>query len=248
MKILVIENDKNSADQLIQMLNDCYDEVSIYGPLSNIAEIRCFFQEEVTIDIILSDIKLDDGLSFDALVDMPNNTSVIFTTTHDEYAIKAFNYNCIAYLLKPIKRDELMISIDKYKRMLSYIKEMAGIYHQVHNKEIYRQRFLVVEKDGYISIPASEVSYISSELGIVHLFLKNNKRYMIDMSLEEIYSQLDPSCFFRATRQHIVNISSVARLTNWFNRKMKIILSEYPKTEIVISKEKVTRIKKWLDQ
>ncbi len=73
---------------------------------------------------------------------MPNNTSVIFTTTHDEYAIKAFNYNCIAYLLKPIKRDELMMSIDKYKRMLSYIKEMAGIYHQVHNKEISVNAFL----------------------------------------------------------------------------------------------------------
>lgn len=248
MNILVIENERTCADRLIWMLNDCYHDVNIFGPLASIAEIRCFFQEEVTIDIILSDIKLDDGLSFDALVDIPNNTPVIFITTHDEYAIKAFNYNGIAYLLKPIKRDELTMSIDKYQRMISYIKEMAGIYKQVHNKEIYRQRFLVVEKDGYISIPASEVSYISSELGIVHLFLKNNKRYMIDMSLEKIYSQLDPSCFFRATRQHIVNISSVARLTNWFNRKMKIILSEYPKTEIVISKEKVTRIKKWLDQ
>lgn len=248
MKILVIENDKNSADQLIQMLNDCYDEVSIYGPLSNIAEIRCFFQEEVTIDVILSDIKLDDGLSFDALEDIPNSIPVIFTTSYDEYAIKAFDYNGISYLLKPIKRDELMMSIDKYKRMLSYIKEMAGIYHQVHNKEIYRQRFLVAEKDGYISIPASEVSYISTELGIVHIFLKNNKKYIIDMSLEEISSQLDPAQFFRVTRQHIVNITSVDRLTNWFNRKIKMILSEYPHTEIVISKEKVTRIKKWLDQ
>ena len=114
MNILVIENERTCADRLIGMLNDCYHDVNIFGPLASIAEIRCFFQEEVTIDIILSDIKLDDGLSFDALVDIPNNTPVIFITTHDEYAIKAFNYNGIAYLLKPIKRDELTMSIDKY--------------------------------------------------------------------------------------------------------------------------------------
>ena len=248
MKILVIENERNIANQLIQMLNDCYDDVSIYGPLANSSEIRCFFQGDVSIDIILCDIKLDDGMSFEALVEIPNYIPVIFTTAHDEYAIKAFKYNGIAYLLKPINRDELTKSIDKCYRMLPYIKENAGIYKQALNDKIYRQRFLVRDKDGYISIPASEVSYISSEMGIVSIFLKNDKRFMIDMSLEEIYSQLDPSCFFRANRQNIINISSVSRLNNWFNRKMKVVLTDYPKAEIVISKERVTQIKKWLDQ
>lgn len=85
----------------------------------------------------------------------------------------------------------------------------------------------------------------------MHLFLKNNKKYIVEKSIEEINSQLDqidPAQFFRVTRQYIVNITPVGRLTNWLNRKIKMILSEYPKTEIVISKEKVTRIKKWLDQ
>lgn len=85
----------------------------------------------------------------------------------------------------------------------------------------------------------------------MHLFLKNNKKYIVEKSIEEINSQLDqidPAQFFRVTRQYIVNITPVGRLTNWLNRKIKMILSEYPHTEIVISKEKVTRLKKWLDQ
>jgi DNA-binding LytR/AlgR family response regulator len=79
----------------------------------------------------------------------------------------------------------------------------------------------------------------------VHLFLKNNKKYIVEKSIEEINSQLDqidPAQFFRVTRQYIVNITPVGRLTNWLNRKIKMILSEYPHTEIVISKEKVSRV------
>lgn len=79
----------------------------------------------------------------------------------------------------------------------------------------------------------------------MHLFLKNNKKYIVEKSIEEINSQLDqidPAQFFRVTRQYIVNITPVGRLTNWLNRKIKMILSEYPHTEIVISKEKVSRV------
>ena len=131
----------------------------------------------------------------------------------------------------------------------SATKEIAEIYRLLQGKpEVYRQRFLVAEKDGYITVPVSEISYISAESGMARLYLKNNKQYHIDMTLDDIDTQLDPMQFFRATRQQIVNISSVQRISNWFNRKIKIILTEYPDAEIVVGKDKVTRLKQWLDR
>ncbi len=251
MNILIIEDEKHNADRLIRLLNGCGTNISIFGPLSSVEEVMSFFRAEQEIDLILSDIRLTDGLSFDALKDIPGDIPVVFTTAYDEYALKAFDYNGIAYLLKPIEKEELIDAIEKSKRLSAHsaTREIAEIYRLLQQKpEAYRQRFLVAEKDGYITVAVSEISYISTELGLVRLFLKNERQHTVEISLDDIDAQLDPTQFFRATRQHIVNITSVKRISNWFNRKTKIILSEYPDTEIVVGKEKVSRLKQWLDR
>lgn len=251
MNVLIIEDERHNADRLTRLLTSSFDGITVYGPLPSIADIRRFFNKPEKIDLILADIRLSDGLSFDALKDIPGDIPVIFTTAYDEYALKAFHYNGIAYLLKPIDKEELVEAVEKSRRLTtpSATKEIAEIYRLLQGKpEVYRQRFLVAEKDGYITMPVSEISYISTEAGLAHLYLKNKRQYHIDMALDDIDTQLDSLQFFRATRQQIVNISSVKRISNWFNRKIKIILSEYPDAEIVVGKDKVTRLKQWLDR
>lgn len=252
MNILVIEDEKHNADRLIRLLEDTIEDARVHGPLASVAETRDFFRKAPAIELILADIRLTDGLSFDGLQDVPDNVPVIFTTAYDEYALKAFNYNGIAYLLKPIEKDELVEAIEKSRRMFtptSATKEIAKIYRLLQSRsEAYRQRFLIADKDGYITIPVSDISYISTESGTTRLFMKNNKQYTVDMSLDDIDTQLDPAQFFRATRQQIVNINSVRRVSNWFNRRIKIIVAEYPDIEVVVGREKVARLKQWLDR
>jgi len=128
-------------------------------------------------------------------------------------------------------------------------REIADIYRLLQNQaEVYRQRFLIADHDGYITVPVSEVSYICADSGMARLFMKDKKQYTIEMSLDDIDSQLNPMQFFRATRQQIVNITSVRRVSNWFNRRIKIIVSEYPDIEVVVGREKVVRLKQWLDR
>lgn len=252
MNILVIEDEKHNADRLIRLLEDTVEDARVHGPLASVAETRDFFRKAPAIDLILADIRLTDGLSFDGLQDIPDNVPVIFTTAYDEYALKAFNYNGIAYLLKPIEKDELVEAIEKSRRMFatpSATREIAEIYRLLQSRsEAYRQRFLIADKDGYITIPVADISYISTESGTTRLFMKNNRQYTVDMSLDDIDAQLDPAQFFRATRQQIVNISSVRRVSNWFNRRIKIIVAEYPDIEVVVGREKVARLKQWLDR
>ena len=252
MNILVIEDEKHNADRLIRLLEDTVEDARVHGPLASVAETRDFLRKSPAIDLILADIRLTDGLSFDGLQGIPDNVPVIFTTAYDEYALKAFNYNGIAYLLKPVEKDELVEAIEKSRRMFtptSATKEIAEIYRLLQSRsEAYRQRFLIADKDGYITRPVSDISYISTESGTTRLFMKNNKQYTVDMSLDDIDTQLDPAQFFRATRQQIVNINSVRRVSNWFNRRIKIIVAEYPDIEVVVGREKVARLKQWLDR
>lgn len=250
MKILIIEDEKHNADRLKRLLHGSYPDAAIYGPLRSIEDIRSFFGNPPEIDIILADIRLADGLSFDALSDIPGDIPIIFTTAYDEYALKAFHYNGIAYLLKPVEKEELSEAVEKCLRMttVSASKEIAGIYRLLSEKpEVFRKRFLVALNDGYITVPVFEISFISTDSGRACLHLKDKRTLTLDMTLDEIDSQLDPTQFFRATRQHIVNVTSVRRISNWFNRKIKVILAEYPEAEIVVGKEKVPRLKQWLD-
>ena len=179
MNVLIIEDERHNADRLTRLLNSSFDEITVYGPLPSIADIRRFFNEPERIDLILADIRLSDGLSFDALKDIPGDIPVIFTTAYDEYALKAFHYNGIAYLLKPIDKEELVEAVEKSRRLTapSATKEIAEIYRLLQGKpEVYRQRFLVAEKDGYITVryPKSATSPQSQDLHACILKTRGN--------------------------------------------------------------------------
>lgn len=252
MNILIIEDERHSADRLVRILRNLYGDVTVFGPLASVAETRNFFSGNKDIDLILSDIRLTDGLSFDAFDEAPDSVPVIFTTAYDEYAIKAFDYNGIAYILKPVEPEELEKAVEKSRRMLgskSGGKELSEIYRILtQSPGNFRQRFLVAEKDGYSYVNVVNVACIAADEGLTRLCLTDKRMITVDLSLDEIEAQLDPSDFFRATRRHIVNIRSVRRISNWFNRKIKIIVEEFPNMEIVVGKEKATRLKLWLDR
>lgn len=113
MKILILEDEQRNAMRLIRLLNDIDTTFIIEGPLTNIKEAVDFFQSGKTTDLILADIRLTDGLSFEALKYAPATVPIIFTTAYDEYAVQAFKFNSFDYLLKPLDADELEAAIDK---------------------------------------------------------------------------------------------------------------------------------------
>lgn len=251
MNILIIEDEKHNADRLVRLLKSIDNEAVIFGPLGTVSEVVTFFSQRREIDLILSDIRLSDGLCFDALDTAPSSVPVIFTTAYDEYAITAFNFNGIAYILKPVDKNELARAIEKSRSMLTHNtgRELSEIYRMLQrNSTAFRQRFLVAEKDGYLAVNIDEVHYIATDTGVVKLYLSKGRQYTVELSLDEIEEQLNPMTFFRATRQHIVNINAVKRISNWFNRKIKIQIEDYPDADIVVGKEKVTRLKQWLDR
>lgn len=111
MKILILEDEPRSAKRLIRMLKDIDPMFVPEGPLGSIKETEAFFRSGKSSDLILADIRLSDGLSFEALKHAPSSVPILFTTAYDEYAVQAFKFNSFDYLLKPLDADELEAAI-----------------------------------------------------------------------------------------------------------------------------------------
>ncbi len=258
MKILIIEDEQSSADRLRRMLEGDYEVV---GVCASNAEVKAFFADDThnNAELILSDIQLGDGLSFESLRTVPATIPVIFTTAFDHYAVQAFRFNSIDYLLKPIDSEELHAAIAKVERTLnsklsalnfpSTTDAVAQLLESVKNQAIrYRERFLIPHRaDEFLIIPVSDVSHVTIRDGVVRLCTLEGKHHTLNMTLEEVESQLDPQRFMRVNRQFIISAAAVQKLSTYFLGKMRIHMTATPDEEIIVSKDKVAAVKRWLD-
>lgn len=261
MKILIIEDERSNADRLCRMLDAMQEvETQVLGVVRSNSEAREWFAEGLHLpDLILADIQLGDGLSFEALKDAPAGIPVIFTTAYDQYAINAFSYNGIAYLLKPFDQEELTEAFQRVKQQgtdaetdvtshFSDTQHLQTILNALRDGGVrYRERFLISFRDEMKVINANEVSHIGLVEGTTYLYTLCGKQYCLTQTLEELESQLNPERFMRVTRQYIVNVDAVDSLVAHFLGKMKLRLRYYKDTDIIISRAKVPIVKKWLD-
>ena len=256
MKILIIEDEQSNAARLQRMLEGWHQVV---GTCASNAEVKAFFAGEADVDLILSDIQLGDGLSFESLRTVPSAIPVIFTTAFDHYAVQAFRFNSIDYLLKPIDSEELHAALAKVEVTLnsklstlnspSTTDAIAKLLESVKSQSIrYRERFLSPPRaDEFLIIPVSDVSHITIRDGVVRLCTLEGKHHTLNMTLEEVESQLDPQRFMRVNRQYIISAAAVQKLSTYFLGKMRIHMTATPDEEIIVSKDKVATVKRWLD-
>lgn len=251
MKILILEDERRNAMRLIRILKKIDPLFVIEGPCTSIKETVDFFQSGKAVDIILADIRLTDGLSFEALKYAPASVPIIFITAYDEYAVQAFKFNSFDYLLKPLDADELAEAIEKTNKAgKNYadenLRQLFDVLQQ--NNFRYRERFLLPYRDGYKTVRVLDINHIETENKIVYLRLNNGTSEAVNMSMDELEQQLNPDCFFRANRQYIINVEHVMFLGNYFGGKLVVHMKGYPKVEILVSKEKAQRLKVWLDR
>lgn len=263
MKVLIIEDESHSAERLQRYICMLHPDYEILGITKSIAQSIDFLRRQQP-DLIFADIRLQDGLSFEIFRDVKVASPIIFTTAYDQYAIQAFKFNSIDYLLKPIDSDELEVAIEKaaerivqrstgtaqppsepdpnLERLLEYIGNSAS-----SSANRYRERFLVSRKDEYITIVAKDVCFINSQQNITRLYLTDGTSAAISSPLDQLEKEMNPNSFFRANRQYLIQASHIKKVSNWFNYKLKVEMNGYPHEEILISREKAAGFKKWLD-
>lgn len=252
MKILIIEDELPAARRIEQLIRQQRPQVEILAVIDSISEAVKWFAQNPAPELILMDIHLADGLSFDIFQSIKIQSMVIFTTAYDQYAIRAFKVNSIDYLLKPIDALELKNALDKYDQVrgntASFDYSMLnGMLDNLKNRN-YRERFLVKFGNAFTYIQAQEMRFCYAEDSLVFTRLADGKKYSLDHTLEQLEQLLNPTHFFRINRKILLHIDAVDKIHPYFNNRLKLELQPSPGFEIVVSRERVQDFKNWIDQ
>jgi len=254
IKILIIEDEELAALRLKKMLLEIDSNISIIGMLESVSETIDWIKINPLPDLIFLDIQLSDGISFEIFNSVSIDCPVIFVTAYDNFALKAFELNSIDYLLKPLRKELLINSINKFKKrfivnsgetMMKKINSMIEFYTKGINN--FRERFVIYKGDSLISIQTENIAYFYIEDKTVFMVLKNNDKHIINYTLEQLENNLDPKQFFRINRQYIISINSVIKASNYFNYRIKLHLIPQPNSEVMVSSAKTAEFKLWLD-
>ena len=253
MKIVIIEDEQLVAEDLYHTLKSIDPEIELMECLSSVTDAVVYFSASRSPDVIFSDIQLGDGLSFEiyqqVLIDVP----IIFCTAFDDYAIDAFRTTGIDYILKPYSKNDLENALQKFNNLKTVLaKDILKQYEAIEQTlNSYRlsenTTFMIRYRDRYLPTKLEKIAFFYLENDISHIHLFSGEVYFVPTSLEEVEKQLNPS-FFRANRQYIVNKSAISEVMEHFPRKLKVILNIRYKKEIIISKEKKTKLLQWLNE
>jgi DNA-binding LytR/AlgR family response regulator len=252
MKVLIIEDELPAARRIEQLIRQQRSQVEVLAVIDSITEAVKWFAQNPAPELILMDIHLADGLSFDIFQSIQIQSMVIFTTAYDQYAIRAFKVNSIDYLLKPIDALELKSALDKYDQMRGQATSfdysmLNGMLDSLKNRN-YRERFLVKFGNAFTYIQAQEMRFCYAEDSLVFTRLADGKKYSLDYTLEQLEQLLNPTQFFRINRKILLHIEAVDKIHPYFNNRLKLELQPSPGFEIVVSRERVQDFKNWIDQ
>ncbi len=243
MNILIFEDEIYTFRLLRQMLLELYADSNVIGPISTVEEGRAFLSYNQDIDLIIADIQLNDGLSFDALCDAPPNVPIVFTTAYDEYALKAFDYNSLSYLLKPVCEEQLAKAINRSKKLVS---NEPHIYDDIKADGSHRHCFLVSTPRGERRVPASMARYAVSENKTTYVHLLDGTSYPLDMTLTELAAQFSPEKFMKVNRKYIVPVEQVKGIEHLPNGRLRLMLYGTDQPDVIVSRTMRNAVVKWL--
>lgn len=249
MRVLIIEDERFAKEKLITLLKAIDKDIEIISTLETVEESVNWFQNNQDPDLILMDIELDDGNCFEIFESVKINTPIIFTTAYDEYAIKAFKVNSIDYLLKPIEEELLRAAIIKYKGLHKSISNDKVQFLLNELLKSHKTRFLVKIGNHFKSIPVIDIAcfYIHERSTFLRTFV--GKNYGIDYSMEQLEKIIDPKLFFRINRNFIVNINSITDFYSYSgSRYLLKLINQEKDDEIIISRNRITDFKVWIDR
>jgi DNA-binding LytR/AlgR family response regulator len=248
MNILIIEDEELAAERLSKIVSEIVPEARIADSLPTVKSSVKWFETHPMPDLILMDINLADGSSFEIFKKIKVTAPVIFITAYDQYAIDAFKVNSIDYILKPVKKESLKAAMDKYLELKSGASyNMAQLLLQMMgNKKDYQKRIIIRFGENIKMIEVKDVAYFYTEDKINYLCTHSGLRYPIDFNLDELENLVDPSEFFRINRQVIVNITSIEKMLAWSKSRVKLILKPATDMETIVSTDRSPHFKEWL--
>jgi len=260
--ILLVEDELPTARFLQRLLREVRPEAQVLAHCETVADTVQWLQENPAPDLLLMDIRLADGHSFEVFRQVAVPCPVIFTTAYDEHALEAFQTNSIAYLLKPVTADDLRRGLEKYDALRTYylatapagttalpppdFSDLLRTMQQLSKTPAYKTSWLIPHKTKLVPVAAPDVAHFVIRHGLVCLTTLGGQEYSLDMTLDELESQVNPQQFFRANRQVLFARASVLELEPYYNGRMVVHLKPVAREEVIVPKPRVTELRKWM--
>lgn len=251
MNILIIEDESQTSALLKEMIEQDTSRL-VLATLDSIEEAVLFLKKkQAHLDLLFLDIHLADGSGFEIFEQIKVEIPVVFCTAYDEYALKAFQSNGIAYILKPFKEEdieEVFAKLDQLRAKWGQNSDLQGVIHGLQTGQKTQSSFLVKLKDKMYPIAVSDIALIMLENEVVYLYNFQGHKYPIFKTMDQIEEALDAQSFFRINRQVLMNRSAIQEIEPYFNRKVIVKLKNDVVEPVVVSRLKVSPFLTWIER
>ena len=251
MRVLIVEDEMPAAKQLTKLIHAYDSQFTVVQHCDSVESTLEWLGSQEYPDLIMMDIQLADGISFEIFQHTDLLVPVIFTTAYDQYTLKAFKHNSIDYLLKPIDAEELHQALHKFQQLKESKTPSAtnieGLLARFLPKH-YKERFVIKSGQQLLYIKTKDISYFCSDQGILYAKSMLGKKHALDYTLDQLESMLNPTVFFRINRKAIIHVESIQKINTYFNSRLKLVLSPTPDFDPIVSRDRVNNFKSWLDQ
>lgn len=223
-RALIIDDERLARSELKKLLGD-FPEIEVVGEAVN-AKDGLEKIETLNPDLLFLDIQMPDKTGFELLGELEKSPRVIFTTAYDEYAIKAFEYNALDYLLKPIEPARLADAVQKLRQ--EETEKQAAVNT---NKLFEHDQVFVKDGDHCWFVKLSDIRLFESVGNYARVYFDDNKPLILK-SLNALEDRLDEKVFFRANRKHIVNMRMIEKIDTYFNGGLLLEMKGGEKIEV----------------
>ena len=248
--VVIVEDEKPAAIHLQNLLEK--QGLNVLAQLDSVKNTAKWLANNPAPDLLLMDIQLGDGLSFEVFDIVKVGCPVIFITAFNQYAIEAFKVNSIGYLLKPIDEGELILALEKYHIMHSVFNSEKAIVQIEDARAMmhpdYKTRFVIKVGAHLKAVAIAEVLYFYSQEKATFMKTKDARSYVLDYTLEQVQALVDPHYFFRIGRKYLVHIDAIEDIVAYTNSRLLLQLTHLSQRDAIVSREKVSEFKLWLDR
>jgi two-component system LytT family response regulator len=214
MNVVIVEDEVNSRMLLRNLLMEI-PKVTIVGEAATVAEAKEVIGNTHP-DLLFLDIQLQNSTSFELLQQLEQQYEIIFTTAYDEYAVKAFKFNAIDYLLKPIDEDELKLAVQKAEERISSNyklskEQVTNLLATVSGTGRVNDKIAIPTPDGFIVLPCQDILYCRSIGNYTEFVLVHDKKLMSSYTLKQYDDILSNHGFLRIHKSYLVNLKHIVQ-------------------------------------
>jgi DNA-binding LytR/AlgR family response regulator len=252
MRVLIIEDEPIAAERLEKLVLELESTAVVLARLDSVKQSVQWLKQNASPDLILLDIQLADGISFQIFDQVSINCPIIFTTAYNEYALKAFKVNSIDYILKPIDKAELRTALDKFNRLVkpvptpNLMESIANAMELLTKK--YKTRFVVKVGEHLRSIEVTDILFFYSQDKTTFAQTGDGRKHILDYSMEQVDEMMDPMRFFRINRKYLVASNAIQDMITYTNSRLRLVLKTSDDNDVIVARERVQDFKDWLDR